>query len=154
MCQESWNVTLEDVWERFYSSTGNSSEVLKSNFDYYQRVAYKKLSFIFSLFYLFPAGAPFSDIWCYSRSSPVELTKVWISLKSEMQTGFCKKIKISHSIWNLEWHIKCPYLVKNSGKNIGLLGQNLAKSGQRLEKVSQPRGLRFHWNKYDFLKLE
>jgi hypothetical protein len=32
--------------------------------------------------------------------------------------------------------------------------ENLAKSGQSLEKVSQPSGLRFHLNKYDFLKLE
>ena len=40
------------------------------------------------------------------------------------------------------------------GKKIGQFGQNLAKSGQSLEKVSQPRGLRFHSNKYDFLKLE
>jgi hypothetical protein len=40
------------------------------------------------------------------------------------------------------------------GKKFGQFGQNLAKSGQKLEKVSQPRGLRFHSNKYDFLKLE
>jgi hypothetical protein len=41
----------------------NSSEVFKSNFDYYQRVAHKKknalLDFSTSLF---PAGAPFSDL--------------------------------------------------------------------------------------------
>jgi hypothetical protein len=37
----------------------NSSEVFKSNFDYYQRVAHKKLSIPTSLF---PAGAPFSDL--------------------------------------------------------------------------------------------
>jgi hypothetical protein len=36
----------------------------------------------------------------------------------------------------------------------GQFGQNLAKSGQKLEKVPQPRGLRFHSNKYDFLKPE
>ena len=40
------------------------------------------------------------------------------------------------------------------GKKFGQFGQNLAKSGQLLEKVSQPSGLRFHLNKYDFLKLE
>jgi hypothetical protein len=40
------------------------------------------------------------------------------------------------------------------GKKFGQFGQNLAKSGQLLEKVSQPSGLRFHSNKYDFLKLE
>jgi hypothetical protein len=40
------------------------------------------------------------------------------------------------------------------GKKFGQFGQNLAKSGQKPEKVSQPRGLRFHSNKYDFLKLE
>jgi hypothetical protein len=40
------------------------------------------------------------------------------------------------------------------GVKIGQFGLNLAKSGQKLEKVSQPRGLRFHSNKYDFLKLE
>jgi hypothetical protein len=34
------------------------------------------------------------------------------------------------------------------------LWENLAKSGQSLEKVSQSRDLRFHSNKYDFLKLE
>ena len=45
-------------------------------------------------------------------------------------------------------------LVKNSGKKFGQFGQNLAKSGQKLEKVPQPRGLRFHSNKYDFLKPE
>ena len=28
----------------------------------------------------------------------------------------------------------------------------MAKSGQRLEKDSKPRGLRFYSNKYDFLK--
>jgi hypothetical protein len=44
--------------------------------------------------------------------------------------------------------------LKKVGKKIGQFGQNLAKSGQSLEKVSQPRGLRFHSNKYDFLKLE
>ena len=43
---------------------------------------------------------------------------------------------------------------KKVGKKFGQFGQNLAKSGQSLEKVSQPRGLRFHSNKYDFLKLE
>jgi hypothetical protein len=45
-------------------------------------------------------------------------------------------------------------LVKISGEKIGQFGQNLAKSGQSLEKVSQPSGLRFHLNKYDFPKLE
>ena len=40
------------------------------------------------------------------------------------------------------------------GKKIGQFGQNLGKSGQSLEKVSQPSGLRFHSNKYVFLKLE
>ena len=45
-------------------------------------------------------------------------------------------------------------MVKNSGKKIGQFGQNLAKSGQSLEKVSKPRVLRFHSNKYDFLKQE
>jgi hypothetical protein len=43
----------------------NSSEVFKSNFDYYQRVAHKKLSRKNVLLdfptSLFPAGAPFSD---------------------------------------------------------------------------------------------
>jgi hypothetical protein len=39
-------------------------------------------------------------------------------------------------------------------KKFGQFGQNLAKSGQSLEKVSQPRGLRFHSNKNDFLKQE
>jgi hypothetical protein len=29
-------------------------------------------------------------------------------------------------------------------KKFGQFGQNLAKSGQSLGKVSQPRGLRFH----------
>jgi hypothetical protein len=37
---------------------------------------------------------------------------------------------------------------------LGDLGKIWQKSGQSLEKVSQPRGLRFHSNKYDFLKLE
>jgi hypothetical protein len=46
--------------------------------------------------------------------------------------------------FSIEWYFKCPYLVKNIGKKIGQFGQNLAKSGQKLEKVSQPRGLRFH----------
>jgi hypothetical protein len=36
------------------------------------------------------------------------------------------------------------------GEKIGQFGQNLAKNGQKLEKVSQPRGLRFHSNKFDF----
>ena len=40
------------------------------------------------------------------------------------------------------------------GKKIGQFGQNLSKSGHTPEKVSQPRGLRLHSNKYDFLKLE
>jgi hypothetical protein len=40
------------------------------------------------------------------------------------------------------------------GIKIDQFGQNLAKCGQKLEKVSQPRGLRFHSNKYDFEKLE
>jgi hypothetical protein len=40
------------------------------------------------------------------------------------------------------------------GTKIGEFGQNLAKSGQSLEKLSQPRDLRFHLNKYDFLKQE
>jgi hypothetical protein len=31
---------------------------------------------------------------------------------------------------------------------------NLAKSGHKLEKVSQSRGLRFHLKKRDFLKQE
>jgi hypothetical protein len=34
------------------------------------------------------------------------------------------------------------------------MGKILAKSGQSLEKVSQPRGLLFHPNKYDFLIKE
>jgi hypothetical protein len=40
------------------------------------------------------------------------------------------------------------------GKKFGQFGQNSPKSGRSLEKVSHPRGLRFHSNKYDFLKLE
>ena len=40
------------------------------------------------------------------------------------------------------------------GNKFGQFGQNLAKSGNTLEKVSQPRGLRLHSNKYDFLKPE
>jgi hypothetical protein len=44
----------------------NSSEVFKSNFDYYQRVAHKKLSKknVLLDFHLtpFPAGASFSDL--------------------------------------------------------------------------------------------
>ena len=39
-------------------------------------------------------------------------------------------------------------------KIFGQFRQNLAKSGQKLEKLSQHRGLRFHTNQYDFLKLE
>ncbi len=57
----------------------NYSKVFKSKFDYYQRVAHKKLlkknvllNFSTSLF---PAGAPFSDKRCYSRFSLVEQTK-------------------------------------------------------------------------------
>jgi hypothetical protein len=34
------------------------------------------------------------------------------------------------------------------GGKIGRFGQNWAKSGQTLEKDSQPRGLRFDSNKY------
>ena len=40
------------------------------------------------------------------------------------------------------------------GKKIGQFGKIWEKSGQTLEKVSQPSGLRFHLNKYDFPKLE
>ncbi len=40
------------------------------------------------------------------------------------------------------------------GKKIGQFGQFWGKSGQTLEKFSQPSGLRFHSNKYDLLKLE
>jgi hypothetical protein len=44
----------------------NTSEVFKSNFDYYQRVAHNKLSKKNVLLdfptSLFPAGAPFSDL--------------------------------------------------------------------------------------------
>jgi hypothetical protein len=44
----------------------NSSEVFKSNFDYYQRVAHKKLTLKNVLLdfptSLFPAGAAFSDL--------------------------------------------------------------------------------------------
>ena len=40
------------------------------------------------------------------------------------------------------------------GKNFGQFGQKSPKSGQSLEKHSQPRGLRFHSNKNDFQKLE
>jgi hypothetical protein len=46
------------------------------------------------------------------------------------------------------------FLAENNGKKFGQFEQNLAKSGQSLENVSQPRGLRFYSNKYDFLKLE
>jgi hypothetical protein len=56
--------------------------------------------------------------------------------------------------FGIKWYIKCPYLAKKSGKKIGQFGQNWTKSGQSLEKVSQPRGLRLHSNKYDFLKQE
>ncbi len=40
------------------------------------------------------------------------------------------------------------------GKEFGQFGQNSPKIGQSLEKVSQPSGLRFHSNKYNFLKPE
>jgi hypothetical protein len=40
------------------------------------------------------------------------------------------------------------------GKKFGQFGQNLVKSGQKLEKVSQPRVLPFYSNKYDFLEKE
>jgi hypothetical protein len=36
----------------------------------------------------------------------------------------------------------------------GQFGQNSIKSGQILQKDSQPRGLRFNSNEYDFLKPE
>jgi hypothetical protein len=45
-------------------------------------------------------------------------------------------------------------LARISGKKFGQFGLNLAKNAQSLEKASQPRGLRFYSNKYDFLKLE
>jgi hypothetical protein len=44
--------------------------------------------------------------------------------------------------------------LKILGTKFGQFGLNLAKYGQSLEKVSQPRGLRFHSNKFDFLKQE
>ena len=72
-------------------------------------------------------------------------------MKSKLNS--VKRFKFSIK-FGIEWYIKCPYLAKKSGKKFGQFGQNLAKSGQSLEKVSQPRGLRFHSNKYDFLKLE
>ena len=40
------------------------------------------------------------------------------------------------------------------GKKIGQFGKIWEKSGQTLEKFSQPWGLRFHSNEYDFLKQE
>jgi hypothetical protein len=40
------------------------------------------------------------------------------------------------------------------GKIFGQFGQNLSKSDQSLEKVSQPRGLHVNSNKFDFLKQE
>ena len=59
-----------------------------------------------------------------------------------------------NSALNLEYNgiLNAHIGPKIVGKNFGQFGQNLAKSGQSLEKVSQPRGLRFHSNKYDFLK--
>jgi hypothetical protein len=39
-------------------------------------------------------------------------------------------------------YIKCPYLVKNSGKKIWSIWAKFGKSGHTPEKVSQPRGLR------------
>jgi hypothetical protein len=36
---------------------------------------------------------------------------------------------------------------QNNGKKFGQFGQNLAKRGQSLEKVSQPKDLRFNSNK-------
>ena len=40
------------------------------------------------------------------------------------------------------------------GKKIGQFGKIWEKSGQTLEKFSQPWGLNFHSNEYDFLKQE
>ncbi len=48
---------------------------------------------------LFLAGAPFSNLWCYSRFSIVDLTKIWISLKLEEQTEFCKRVWIQLNNW-------------------------------------------------------
>jgi hypothetical protein len=64
-----------------------------------------------------------------------------------------KRFKFSIK-FGIEWYIKCPYLVKKSGGKNWSIWAKFGKSGQSLEKVSQPRGLRFHSNKYDFLKLE
>ena len=69
------------------------------------------------------------------------------------------KIKLNsvkRSALNLEWNDVLNIAIRSffCSKKFGQFGQNLAKSGQSLEKVSQPRGLRFHSNKYDFLKLE
>ena len=63
----------------------NSSEVFKSNFDYYQRVMHKKLC-LKSAFLDFHVshsqnGAPFSYICCYSRISLIEFTKIKITFE-------------------------------------------------------------------------
>jgi hypothetical protein len=58
----------------------NSSEVFKSNFDYYQRVAHKKLSKKNVLLdfptSLFPVGGPFYKFTYYSINSLIKLTKI------------------------------------------------------------------------------
>ena len=40
------------------------------------------------------------------------------------------------------------------GKKFGQFGQTWEKSGQSLEKVSQPRGLNIFSNRFQFRKLE
>ena len=76
---------MEQIKEIIYLSCKmremqNYSEVFKSNFNYYQRVAHKKLSQKIILLdfqaSIFLAGGPCKNITFYSRMSLIELTKI------------------------------------------------------------------------------
>ena len=53
------------------------NRAFKSNFDFYQHVGHKnsslKIALLDLLVSLIQAGAPFSDFWCYSRTSLIKI---------------------------------------------------------------------------------
>ena len=74
-------------------------------------------------------------------------SNVKIKLNSEKRSEFSIK-------FGMEWCMIYSYsVIIFQFCQIGHFGQNLAKSGQTLEIVSQPSGLSFQSNKYDFKKL-
>jgi len=99
------NIIIKSSWnETLLNSKKVKFEICKTRWVWFSnRILISRVKSIKNLYFrtaLFLAGCQiFSNLWCYNRFSMVDLTKIWISLKLEEQTEFCKRGWIQLNNW-------------------------------------------------------